>query len=141
MSEQQDKKCLVCGWLITFPPFGLGECSIHETPHKQKEYCADWALLKREDAYCKPGCSLDGRLVRERPSEKITAFPEMKEIRTFPIGRAVKRELDVSENVPGAPLYFITEKSTHKVSVTILNPLTRTRISDEVIASMRVCAA
>lgn len=135
-----DRKCLLCGWLITIPPFGLGECSIHEAAHQQKEYCQDWTLLKRENAYCNPKCAMNGRLMRERQPNQVAPCIETRNISEYPIGAAVKNELDVDENVAGALIYFITEKSGQYVSVVKLNPVTRTRIADRVIGSMSVCA-
>jgi len=138
----QNQKCLQCGWLITIPPYGLGECSIHEGSHKQRDYCIDYEPLRRENAYCNPKCPLNGRLIRERAPSKVAASPESRPIHSFPIGVAVKDEFDIDENVIGAPIYFIKEKpNKHRVVVSILDPATRTRTTAEVIGSMRVCAA
>lgn len=136
--NDQDYRCAECKQLITIPPFGLGECSIHEVAHKQKEYCPDWALLERENAYCAPTCSLNGRLVRERGG-KVTEAPDPRPIRDFPLGTAVKRELDVDEAVTGAPTYFVEGwPSGQFVNVIVLDPRTRNRSEQVLLGSVRV---
>lgn len=134
--NDRNQKCLKCGWLINIPPFGYGECSIHEAAHKQKEYCEGWTPLKREDAYCNPSCVFYGRLVRERPADMVADSPESRNLSTFPPGSTLKRETDVDEARAGAPLYFVVDWG-HVVK---LDPKTRSRSECDIPGFTSMCA-
>ncbi len=129
------RKCTVCNQLISIPPFGLGECSIHETTHKQKDYCPDWQPLHREMAYCAPSCKLNGRTLTERPPDTTAAAPESKPLRDWPPGRALRTELDTDEGIVGAPIYFVVSWS----EVVRLDPRTRSRTQCDLPGGVKMC--
>ena len=131
------KTCIPCGRLISIPPFGLGECSIHEAEHKQKDYCIDWKPLMREMAYCAPLCKMNGRTLRERPEGTVGNAPESKRLSDWPPGSALKTELDTDDAVPGAPLYFVVGWG----EVVKLDPKTRSRTTCDLPGITRMCAA
>jgi len=131
----RNQTCGRCKWLITIPPYWIGECSIHEAPHKQKEYCPDWQPLRREVAYCKPTCELNGRLKRERPANTLIEYPQSGNLSTFPPGSLLKQEIHYDEAVPGAPLYMVVAWN----EVVKLDPKTRSRTACDIPGITSMC--
>lgn len=134
--SSKDFICLRCKWWISIPGFWLGRCSIHESEiHREKEYCRDFTMLKREVAYCNPKCELNERLLHNRPADSLGDYPETRELAKFPAGSLLKQEWDFIEAKRGAPLYMVLALG----EVVRLDPKTRNRSTCDISNLTMMC--